>query len=81
MVSTSRRPPSDRRRRSGRGRRRAPAPRSRVTIGDVVRVIFRTIGELLFTAGLIMLFLAAFQIWGKQIQTDAEQERLEQAIA
>ena len=38
MVSTSRRPPSDRRRRSGRGRRRAPAPRSRVTIGDVVRV-------------------------------------------
>ncbi len=78
MVSTSRRPPSDRRRRSGRGRRRAPAPRSRVTIGDVVRVIFRTIGELLFTAGLIMLFFAAFQIWGKQFQTDAEQERLEQ---
>ena len=28
-----------------------------------------------------MLFFAAFQIWGKQFQTDAEQERLEQAIA
>ncbi|HLU98691.1 MAG TPA: class E sortase [Thermobifida alba] len=46
-----------------------------------MRVAFRTIGELLFTAGLVMLFFAAFQIWGKQFQTDAEQERLAQAMA
>ncbi|GLU50438.1 hypothetical protein Nans01_47890 [Nocardiopsis ansamitocini] len=46
-----------------------------------MRGAVRTIGELLFTAGLIMLFFAAFQIWGKQFQTDAEQGRLDQAMA
>nr|WP_068692301.1 class E sortase [Thermobifida halotolerans] len=46
-----------------------------------MRVTFRTIGELLFTAGVVMLLFAAFQIWGKQFQTDAEQERLDQAMA
>ncbi|TDQ44588.1 sortase A [Actinorugispora endophytica] len=46
-----------------------------------MRGVFRTIGELLFTAGLVMLLFAAFQIWGKQFQTDAEQDRLDQAMA
>lgn len=46
-----------------------------------MRVTLRTIGELMFTLGLVMLLFAAFQIWGKQFQTDAEQTRLDQAMA
>ncbi|MFC7326940.1 class E sortase [Marinactinospora rubrisoli] len=89
MTYTTERHSSGRgRRRAGgaRGRRRAPSrgvrgrsgPR---TAGDVARATFRTLGEVLFTAGLVMLFFAAYQVYGKQAQTDNEQSRLDQAVA
>lgn len=69
-----------RRRKTGGGRgsrgRRAPAP----SFGDYVRGTVRLFGEVLFTAGLVMLFFAAYQIYGKQFATNAEQDRLVQAM-
>lgn len=84
MVSTSeRRSHRGGRRRGGRargGRRRDPVRRAPRTAGDVVRAVFRTIGELVFTAGLIMLLFAAFQVYGKQFETDKEQDQLAQGL-
>ncbi|GAA3752496.1 hypothetical protein GCM10022205_44310 [Spinactinospora alkalitolerans] len=45
-----------------------------------MRGVFRTFGELLFTAGLIMLFFAAYQVYGKQFETDREQTQLAQGL-
>ncbi|MFC4000044.1 class E sortase [Nocardiopsis sediminis] len=77
MVSTSERQShrGGRRRGGSRGRRRKPAARRR-TGGDVARGIVRGFGELLFTAGLIMLFFAAYEIYGKQFETGREQDQL-----
>ncbi|MBV2366663.1 class E sortase [Streptomonospora nanhaiensis] len=68
------------RRRGSRGRRRHPhAPRAR-SGGDIARGIVRGIGELLFTAGLLMLFFAAYEVYGKQFETDREQDQLAQGL-
>ncbi|RCV53255.1 class E sortase [Marinitenerispora sediminis] len=80
MTSTTERQPSGRRR-ARPGSRHARRRRGAPTGGDVVRGTFRTIGELLFTAGVVMLFFAAYQVYGKQAQTDNEQSRLDQAVA
>ncbi|PSK86271.1 sortase A [Murinocardiopsis flavida] len=84
MVSTSeRRSHRGGRRRGGRargGRRRGPSRRAPTTAGDVVRGVFRTIGELMFTAGLVMLLFAAFQVYGKQFETDKEQDQLAKGL-
>ncbi|MDS1270500.1 class E sortase [Lipingzhangella sp. LS1_29] len=62
-----------------RGARRRPPQRS-VTVGDVIRGTVRLFGELLITAGVVMLFFAAYQIYGKQLETNREQEQLVQAF-
>ncbi|GAA3745117.1 class E sortase [Salinactinospora qingdaonensis] len=89
MISTTERRSHRARGRGGRRRKSAPGrrrrvdpagPPARLTAGDVVRTTVRFIGELLFTAGLIMLFFAAYQIYGKQAQTNAEQEQLDTAL-
>ncbi|MFW5420061.1 class E sortase [Nocardiopsis sp. CNT-189] len=74
MVSTSER--GAHRRTRGTGRR----ARRRLTGGDVARGILRTVGELLFTAGVVMLFFAVYQVYGKQIETDREQQQLSQGL-
>ncbi|MBB6170346.1 sortase A [Nocardiopsis mwathae] len=66
-------------RRKSRGRRRAPA-RRRTTPGDIARGTIRVIGELLFTAGVVMLFFAAYEVYGKQFETDAQQRDLAQGL-
>ena len=82
MVSATDRQPLDEDRPPGRGRnqggrrRRPPQRRPRATPGDVVRGIVRTIGELLLTAGLLMLFYAAYEVYGSQWETDRQQQGL-----
>ncbi|WP_412759421.1 class E sortase [Nocardiopsis rhodophaea] len=79
MVSTSeRRPTRGGRRRAPRGRRGRSNPR--MTVGDIARGIVRLIGELLFTAGVLMLFFAAYEVYGKQFETQKEQNELAQGL-
>nr|WP_306366046.1 class E sortase [Nocardiopsis sp. CC223A] len=86
MVSTTERQPQDDpgagegRRRSPGGRRRKPPPRRRATPGDVVRGIVRFVGEILLTAGLLMLFYAAYEVYGSRWETDREQQGLAQGL-
>lgn len=40
----------------------------------------RLVGELVFTAGLVMLFFALWSVYGKQFETNQEQDRLVQAM-
>ena len=51
-----------------------------MSFGDFVRGMVRLSGELLITAGVLMLFFAAYQIYGKQLETNREQEQLVQAF-
>ncbi|TMZ41706.1 class E sortase, partial [Klebsiella pneumoniae] len=46
----------------------------------MVRGIIRAFGELLFTAGLIMLFFALYEVYGKQAETNREQTELAQGL-
>ncbi|WP_028646787.1 class E sortase [Nocardiopsis sp. CNT312] len=66
-------------RRGSAGRRRKP-PASRHTTGDVVRGIVRTIGEVLLTVGLLMLFYASYEVYGGQWETEREQQELAQGL-
>ncbi|QBI52892.1 class E sortase [Streptomonospora litoralis] len=80
MVSTRERQSRPAGRRShARGRRRKP-PQRRHTGGDIVRGTVRVFGELLFTAGVLMLFFAVYEVYGKQMQTDQEQQQLAQGL-
>ncbi|WP_116243930.1 class E sortase [Nocardiopsis sp. FIRDI 009] len=86
MVSTTERhkhddpePRRGRGRRGSGGRRRRPRT-PRHTPGDVVRAVVRTIGEILLTAGLLMLFYAAYEVYGGQWETQREQEELAQGL-
>jgi sortase A len=81
MVYTSERRShrGGRRRGGGRGRRGRSGPHRR-TGGDVARGVVRGFGELLFTAGVLMLFFAVYEIYGKQMETDREQDQLAQGL-
>ena len=46
----------------------------------MVRGIVRFIGEILLTAGLLMLFYASYEVYGSQWETDREQEGLAQGL-
>ncbi|MEV2276118.1 class E sortase [Nocardiopsis sp. NPDC049922] len=87
MVSTTERhkyddphPRRGRGRRGPEGGRRRRARRPRHTPGDVVRAVVRTIGEILLTAGLLMLFYAGYEVYGGQWETDREQQELAQGL-
>jgi sortase A len=82
LVSTTERqfhdephPSGEERERPSRGRRRR-ARKPRTTPGDVVRGFVRFFGEILLTAGLLMLFYAAYEVYGSQWETDREQQGL-----
>ncbi len=66
------------RRASGGRRRRSRRPRA--TPGDVVRGIVRFVGEIMLTAGLLMLFYASYEVYGSQWETDREQRDLAQGL-
>ncbi|GAB3446188.1 class E sortase [Streptomonospora sediminis] len=84
MVSTSERQSRHAGRRSqARGRRRKPPQRrsdGNGSGGGLARGIVRGFGELLFTAGILMLFFAAYEVYGKQFQTDQQQQQLSQGL-
>lgn len=46
----------------------------------MVRGIVRFVGEILLTAGLLMLFYAAYEVYGSQWETDREQQDLAQGL-
>lgn len=48
--------------------------------GDVVRGTVRFFGEILLTSGLLMLFYAAYEVYGSQFETDREQQDLAQGL-
>lgn len=62
---------------STRERRRG---RKSIGPGDVVRGTVRFFGEILLTAGLLMLFYAAYEVYGSQMETDREQQDLAQGL-
>lgn len=47
----------------------------------MARGFVRFIGEMLLTAGLIMLFYAAYEVYGSQWETDREQSELAEGLA
>src|SRR3954468_17706843 len=49
-----------------------PSPRRSPT----VRTFIRSIGELCITAGLILLFFVAYELWGTGAYTQAQQHKL-----
>ncbi|MFC7481949.1 class E sortase [Luedemannella flava] len=51
------------------------------TRGDVVRTGVRTLGELLITAGLVLLLFAAYEIWGKAVIVQQHQNDLDKQLA
>lgn len=69
------------RRRSQRGRRRkAPDANPRRSGREFLRTTVLVLGETLFTAGIVMLLFAAYQIYGKQYQTEQEQQQLSEGL-
>ncbi|MBO1267977.1 class E sortase [Arthrobacter cavernae] len=51
----------------------APLPKRRITAGDVVRKIVQIIGELLVTAGVVLLLFVAWELWWTNVEADAKQ--------
>ncbi|MFC9940570.1 class E sortase [Nocardiopsis alba] len=83
MVSRTERQSLDEPRPGNEGRRPRPsrggrrrAPRRRATGADVARGFVRFFGEILLTAGLLMLFYASYEVYGSQWETDREQQQL-----
>ena len=45
------------------------------SVGTKVRTTIRTLGELMITAGLVLLLFAAYEVWGKAAIVNAHQDR------
>jgi sortase A len=58
-----------------------PEPPPARTIGSVARVATRSFGEIMVTFGLIVLLLAAFEIWGKGAAINSHQNDLNHQLA
>ena len=58
-----------------------PAPARRRSVGDVVRLVSRSAGELLLTFGLVVLLLAAYELWGKSALINSHQNDLDNQLA
>lgn len=58
-----------------------PEPaRRRRRIGSVIRTGVQGFGELLITCGLVVLLLAAYQVWGRTMEINAAQHQLDQTL-
>lgn len=53
----------------------------RPSVGDVVRKIVQIIGELLLTAGFILLLFVAWELWWTNVEADAQQSQAIQGFA
>lgn len=62
--------------RTDEGYRSVYSEMTRRTVGSVMRSISRGAGELLITCGLIVLLLAAYEIWGVTAKVEAHQDQL-----
>ncbi|MHC6223015.1 class E sortase [Arthrobacter sp. MMS24-S77] len=65
----------------GPRRPRSGKRKGRPSIGDVVRKIVQVIGELLLTAGVILLLFVAWELWWTNIEADAKQSQAIQGFA
>jgi sortase A len=59
----------------------APAPAPRRSIGVVARLVARSAGELLVAFGLVVLLLAAYELWGKGTLINDHQSDLDNQLA
>ena len=63
----------------------AAAPRTEAmapprSAGDRVRLVVRVVGELLVTAGVLLLLLVAYQLWWTNVEADRTQDALRDQI-
>lgn len=54
--------------------------RNRRTVGSVMRTGVQGFGELLITCGLVVLLLAAYQVWGRTMEINAAQDTLDHGL-
>ena len=54
---------------------------TRTTPASVARTVARGTGEILITLGLVVLLFAAYEVWGKAVIVNAEQNQLDQELA
>lgn len=54
---------------------------TRTTVGSVVRGVIRGTGELMITFGVLILFFAAYEIWGSSAIINDYQDNLDQQLA
>ncbi len=59
----------------------APASPAKRTAGDVVRLVARSTGEVLITFGIVVLLLAAYEVWGKGAMIHSHQNDLNNQLA
>jgi sortase A len=67
--------------RPGGHKRRSARLKGRPTTGDIVRKIVQIIGELLLTAGVILLLFVAWELWWTNVEADAKQSQAIQGFA
>ena len=48
-------------------------PRKRLRASDVVRKISQILGELLITAGIVLLLFVGWELWWTNVEADAKQ--------
>ncbi|TDF97389.1 class E sortase [Arthrobacter terricola] len=65
----------------GSGRRRSARRKKNRTTGDVVRKVVQVFGELLLTAGLVLLLFVAYELWWTNVEADAKQSQAIQGFA
>jgi sortase A len=65
----------------GGGYRSIHSALTRTTLGTAVRTTVRGFGELLITLGVIVLLLAAYEVWGKAAVVASHQQQLDQQLA
>lgn len=48
--------------------------------GDRLRLVARGLGQLLITVGIVILLFVAYELWGTNFYTEAQQHKLQQSI-
>jgi sortase A len=67
--------------RTDSGYRSVHSDLTRTTVGGIVRGTMRATGEVLITLGLVILFFAAYEVWGKTAIVGAHQDDLDRQLA
>ncbi len=56
-------------------------PRKRLRASDVIRKISQILGELLITAGIVLLLFVGWELWWTNVQADAKQTEAVKSFA